>query len=151
MEQSPLTFFRETYPPVTQEKLETFEYLNGYKVPTQVRNFYLLSNGGDTVSEKLYTNDETVDCVFKINDIEGVEDTIKSIEDNFYKLGDVLEGKEWLMPLCPTLNRNTILVAHSGANIGSIYITQYDFIDLNPEIPILKLTDSFHEFLATLR
>ena len=138
------SYLKKQISPLLEEDIKIIEIEIEVKIPPQLRDFYLFSNGGDLCKNTLPPSD----FISEILSLDGgsVIAEFRSIKENFDFFEEKIEMGDCLFPFAYTSCPWKLYIAHSGENIGKIYISEEKDENRN-FIPVRLIANSFLEFL----
>lgn len=118
----------------------------GIKLLNQLRSFYLFANGAELIKHHLNLEYPLTSYLIDINSLdEGALISIfKSIKENYDFFGGQIEYGDYILPIAYTDCPWVIYIAHTGENLGKIYISEEKDEERNL-IPVRLITNSFFQ------
>jgi hypothetical protein len=140
--------------PATEEEIQSWETLNGIRLPEQYRNFLSQSNGAGTYEPwafeytDLETKKLTTDGVFSFLALEDIKGVIEQLADGYPWGSEGYHSHELLPIAFNHCHSCTTMIGYQDDDYGRIILLDYlGYEDENGKIKKVYLADSFEAFL----
>ncbi|WP_028526243.1 SMI1/KNR4 family protein [Runella limosa] len=142
-----LNYFVKLNPPVSEVQIESAEKEMGIKIPSELRTFYTIANGGIPPEGYEYNYNDSFSIGFvSIYDLGFLTSAYLSNKraDEYYKTNDYCSN--YLLPFID-LGQNQICIAFNGENIGKIFWLG----EPGDGFPVYLLENSLDDFFGKLK
>ena len=132
---------------ITESDLVEFEKKYGFAIPKDLREHYLMYNGG-TPKKAVFIKDDTE---YEVNYFYSIKYGESMLLEKVMDLLDNDIFPKWLVPIADDLGGNIFAYSIRDYDYGHIFYYSHEFdYGKNPEDNIVLLSDSFTHFYNSL-
>lgn len=146
-----------TNQPVMLEAINLFEKEAGVRMPQDMKDFYMLTNGCDfdRYKNNICVNGKILEQIQWIDRLEELLRRNEDIKENLQNYDTFLHEFDKYWSIGFGAYGNNIFIGHSEDNFGTIYLSQkneeYEINDNKWVIPMIKIANSLSNFIENLR